>query len=61
MTSSLVGSEMCIRDRRCPAELRKFLKSHKHQQAVAGAEAGARTAVGAANCLLYTSDAADDM
>eukprot|EP00975_Prorocentrum_lima_P051324 10750288-Prorocentrum_lima.AAC.1 len=60
MTSSLVGSEMCIRDsrgqratdlpdRRCARESRsgslgKILRAHAQ-----------------CACLLYTSDAADDM
>eukprot|EP00969_Alexandrium_andersonii_P012155 530012-Alexandrium_andersonii.AAC.1 len=60
MSASLVGSEMCIRDSRryaaiygcgsCPA---------KHKNG-----GGARAAVAAevaTGCLLYTSDAADDM
>eukprot|EP00975_Prorocentrum_lima_P034887 7331373-Prorocentrum_lima.AAC.1 len=60
MTSSLVGSEMCIRDRKkiCPfhsrpggcchgdkCKLEHSSQSEKQQKA----------------CLLYTSDAADDM
>eukprot|EP00975_Prorocentrum_lima_P013728 2919839-Prorocentrum_lima.AAC.1 len=61
MTSSLVGSEMCIRDR-ATAPLALSL-------ADAGV-AGRRRERGASNhcwncdvssCLLYTSDAADDM
>eukprot|EP00969_Alexandrium_andersonii_P300621 13290537-Alexandrium_andersonii.AAC.1 len=61
MSASLVGSEMCIRDRRwrrhlgvsggaaAAAPLVRAEKCSKH--------CGARLRV----CLLYTSDAADDM
>eukprot|EP00975_Prorocentrum_lima_P022589 4754398-Prorocentrum_lima.AAC.1 len=60
MTSSLVGSEMCIRDRCVTAR-------HWPVEAVPGrmqARDGARGCAAAAKiraCLLYTSDAADDM
>eukprot|EP00969_Alexandrium_andersonii_P323401 14288546-Alexandrium_andersonii.AAC.1 len=60
MSASLVGSEMCIRDR-CPASpclhaleagarrpAQRFGQSH-------------RQSGGPHSCLLYTSDAADDM
>eukprot|EP00975_Prorocentrum_lima_P057406 12040649-Prorocentrum_lima.AAC.1 len=60
MTSSLVGSEMCIRDRKnvCPDE-------HGHRQRLAdrtgaGGGGGGRC-TSKCVCLLYTSDAADDM
>eukprot|EP00975_Prorocentrum_lima_P004235 919867-Prorocentrum_lima.AAC.1 len=61
MTSSLVGSEMCIRDRlittsSCPEKhqlLQQVLEQAKAMLVVT--EALTRT------CLLYTSDAADDM
>eukprot|EP00975_Prorocentrum_lima_P038415 8075190-Prorocentrum_lima.AAC.1 len=60
MTSSLVGSEMCIRDRHSPLwhdkrtiELIKRGKMHVHEIA--------RRAKDKKGCLLYTSDAADDM
>eukprot|EP00975_Prorocentrum_lima_P019595 4124863-Prorocentrum_lima.AAC.1 len=60
MTSSLVGSEMCIRDRKgiihtmkqqlntfkLPSSLKKEITAQHDKQEV---------------CLLYTSDAADDM
>eukprot|EP00975_Prorocentrum_lima_P029901 6274221-Prorocentrum_lima.AAC.1 len=61
MTSSLVGSEMCIRDRDKKEKLGKRLlrtsaKRTEHQ------EQSLLEAVGKnATCLLYTSDAADDM
>eukprot|EP00975_Prorocentrum_lima_P055461 11629305-Prorocentrum_lima.AAC.1 len=61
MTSSLVGSEMCIRDRQLfpPGKLpdltcvlRAFPKTRFRRGCVAHRSA---------TCLLYTSDAADDM
>eukprot|EP00969_Alexandrium_andersonii_P014138 616415-Alexandrium_andersonii.AAC.1 len=60
MSASLVGSEMCIRDRRRSA-------SHRQSRTVPGfpgrlqrclASAASQTHL---RCLLYTSDAADDM
>eukprot|EP00969_Alexandrium_andersonii_P023918 1043971-Alexandrium_andersonii.AAC.1 len=60
MSASLVGSEMCIRDR--------YLASPAPQPcaavcgaAAAGSRAQHRVAAGCGACLLYTSDAADDM
>eukprot|EP00975_Prorocentrum_lima_P022694 4777659-Prorocentrum_lima.AAC.1 len=60
MTSSLVGSEMCIRDRRSsfpggqqqvvPNEWKDTLDVHQKQHLTK-----------CLHCLLYTSDAADDM
>eukprot|EP00969_Alexandrium_andersonii_P200472 8855215-Alexandrium_andersonii.AAC.1 len=61
MSASLVGSEMCIRDRYPPARkgdspLRGQQKAKKaHQQSSNGRKVVLQT------CLLYTSDAADDM
>eukprot|EP00969_Alexandrium_andersonii_P187862 8301038-Alexandrium_andersonii.AAC.1 len=60
MSASLVGSEMCIRDRRpwCP--------DLPHGEGP-GFHRGERTSMKASGdvrvwpCLLYTSDAADDM
>eukprot|EP00975_Prorocentrum_lima_P027284 5733460-Prorocentrum_lima.AAC.1 len=61
MTSSLVGSEMCIRDsyisgrpggKRCPAGE----PVHRQPPCRNDAEQSQRLC-----CLLYTSDAADDM
>eukprot|EP00975_Prorocentrum_lima_P013979 2970288-Prorocentrum_lima.AAC.1 len=60
MTSSLVGSEMCIRDSKrigaaftTPMEPMGFYPENQYAKAfVAGNIRG---------CLLYTSDAADDM
>eukprot|EP00969_Alexandrium_andersonii_P212334 9376407-Alexandrium_andersonii.AAC.1 len=61
MSASLVGSEMCIRDSSL---------HHRHRWQTAGASLASRwhttssAPVGrslAGTCLLYTSDAADDM
>eukprot|EP00969_Alexandrium_andersonii_P048996 2149189-Alexandrium_andersonii.AAC.1 len=60
MSASLVGSEMCIRDSACGPRLGGRTRS--------GAPLGPGTAESALEgparllvCLLYTSDAADDM
>eukprot|EP00969_Alexandrium_andersonii_P019187 837872-Alexandrium_andersonii.AAC.1 len=61
MSASLVGSEMCIRDRHttmpeCWAELHEeVLEEPPPSTPRGGAERGDNA------CLLYTSDAADDM
>eukprot|EP00975_Prorocentrum_lima_P037003 7788336-Prorocentrum_lima.AAC.1 len=61
MTSSLVGSEMCIRDRYVSAPL------HLSHAPTASAVTANPTQKGKGKCnkfltcLLYTSDAADDM
>eukprot|EP00975_Prorocentrum_lima_P029975 6288443-Prorocentrum_lima.AAC.1 len=61
MTSSLVGSEMCIRDRA------RVLRLASKECLVAVSTPRALTALTKAGhccltgCLLYTSDAADDM
>eukprot|EP00969_Alexandrium_andersonii_P095692 4226817-Alexandrium_andersonii.AAC.1 len=60
MSASLVGSEMCIRDR-CPTAP---LGAAKRLSALLGAARRRSAPLGAArrrSCLLYTSDAADDM
>eukprot|EP00975_Prorocentrum_lima_P049762 10415035-Prorocentrum_lima.AAC.1 len=60
MTSSLVGSEMCIRDR-CKT-WQVMLRPHPTNSSalpVRGVLAGPTPAP--SPCLLYTSDAADDM
>eukprot|EP00975_Prorocentrum_lima_P004382 949871-Prorocentrum_lima.AAC.1 len=60
MTSSLVGSEMCIRDRvmvtsaRSPWQAGSAERSGEHGRA-------SSTEWHSSFCLLYTSDAADDM
>eukprot|EP00975_Prorocentrum_lima_P036895 7765438-Prorocentrum_lima.AAC.1 len=60
MTSSLVGSEMCIRDRiypgDCPLAIQRLVQMGKRRVAREWATIRCTRA-----CLLYTSDAADDM
>eukprot|EP00975_Prorocentrum_lima_P002948 650250-Prorocentrum_lima.AAC.1 len=60
MTSSLVGSEMCIRDRNTLGWLGVSVGVASR---LMGGRAGRRTSCGRwkKTCLLYTSDAADDM
>eukprot|EP00975_Prorocentrum_lima_P036910 7768680-Prorocentrum_lima.AAC.1 len=60
MTSSLVGSEMCIRDRDVVSAPGAGVSSMAGT-AGEGAEAPPSTGKGRRGCLLYTSDAADDM
>eukprot|EP00975_Prorocentrum_lima_P018871 3974587-Prorocentrum_lima.AAC.1 len=60
MTSSLVGSEMCIRDRACTARLPMRRSSAEFLTYFGELLAWAREAM-TRTCLLYTSDAADDM
>eukprot|EP00969_Alexandrium_andersonii_P326226 14414315-Alexandrium_andersonii.AAC.1 len=61
MSASLVGSEMCIRDRIRDLH-EKYRETHPagasgtHFEAVPGPAEARRW-----SCLLYTSDAADDM
>eukprot|EP00969_Alexandrium_andersonii_P055463 2443877-Alexandrium_andersonii.AAC.1 len=61
MSASLVGSEMCIRDRRRTefAVLHAFTKVQLRAARVLGD--GSRCPPAQTACLLYTSDAADDM
>eukprot|EP00969_Alexandrium_andersonii_P132361 5852602-Alexandrium_andersonii.AAC.1 len=61
MSASLVGSEMCIRDsarasRFAFARARAGAHARAHARTRARARSGQRE-----RCLLYTSDAADDM
>eukprot|EP00975_Prorocentrum_lima_P047610 9951351-Prorocentrum_lima.AAC.1 len=61
MTSSLVGSEMCIRDSRRPTT-----PCHGRLDGIRGGSHGLKRTSQLATlwvrtCLLYTSDAADDM
>eukprot|EP00975_Prorocentrum_lima_P042706 8968982-Prorocentrum_lima.AAC.1 len=61
MTSSLVGSEMCIRDRvRFRRPIDNMLESSKLSSMVDNTE-GKNAGTRIISCLLYTSDAADDM
>eukprot|EP00969_Alexandrium_andersonii_P040879 1792061-Alexandrium_andersonii.AAC.1 len=61
MSASLVGSEMCIRDR-CHGERLHMWRWERLIHSVYG-EDWMQGALGkeAWDCLLYTSDAADDM
>eukprot|EP00975_Prorocentrum_lima_P041299 8676516-Prorocentrum_lima.AAC.1 len=60
MTSSLVGSEMCIRDRPIiEGNCKEDFLAEQAKHLLAGPE-GRRVAE-FRDCLLYTSDAADDM
>eukprot|EP00969_Alexandrium_andersonii_P210166 9283886-Alexandrium_andersonii.AAC.1 len=58
MSASLVGSEMCIRDRS------RLVRFHPKRSALLGACPSAWVAMlpaaALSSCLLYTSDAADD-
>eukprot|EP00975_Prorocentrum_lima_P028446 5977725-Prorocentrum_lima.AAC.1 len=60
MTSSLVGSEMCIRDRQQnaqPQQTKSPTKNHRHEPPPHNTDQTNNIIT----CLLYTSDAADDM
>eukprot|EP00969_Alexandrium_andersonii_P155881 6892099-Alexandrium_andersonii.AAC.1 len=60
MSASLVGSEMCIRDRARPSGGVGFAGSKRTGPSLASATAS-KSAHWLRTCLLYTSDAADDM
>eukprot|EP00975_Prorocentrum_lima_P011377 2419273-Prorocentrum_lima.AAC.1 len=61
MTSSLVGSEMCIRDRPT-GMLVDLLSVSTPDQYSTRRDFGGRASIATPlSCLLYTSDAADDM
>eukprot|EP00969_Alexandrium_andersonii_P341904 15113014-Alexandrium_andersonii.AAC.1 len=60
MSASLVGSEMCIRDRLKPTSV-VCGASRAWQRSQAGESLITRIASALTRCLLYTSDAADDM
>eukprot|EP00969_Alexandrium_andersonii_P004496 193525-Alexandrium_andersonii.AAC.1 len=61
MSASLVGSEMCIRDSQ-RGQLRREPVLRAEAPSVEGREDAAAGLRGLArHCLLYTSDAADDM
>eukprot|EP00969_Alexandrium_andersonii_P325449 14380336-Alexandrium_andersonii.AAC.1 len=61
MSASLVGSEMCIRDRRHP--ILRTAAGCFRLPPVSSVRPAARglARTGTQACLLYTSDAADDM
>eukprot|EP00969_Alexandrium_andersonii_P010828 471486-Alexandrium_andersonii.AAC.1 len=60
MSASLVGSEMCIRDRP-PKPRRAGHFSGPVEAAAKSLQRCCTLAGGRRTCLLYTSDAADDM
>eukprot|EP00969_Alexandrium_andersonii_P203681 9000084-Alexandrium_andersonii.AAC.1 len=60
MSASLVGSEMCIRDRLCAA-YRADSESDAERGCSGGADGRWGSEGAPRSCLLYTSDAADDM
>eukprot|EP00975_Prorocentrum_lima_P056439 11833189-Prorocentrum_lima.AAC.1 len=61
MTSSLVGSEMCIRDSKKAISPRSEKHRQKHMEQLRGQAFFLQHVDLAKGCLLYTSDAADDM
>eukprot|EP00975_Prorocentrum_lima_P005918 1279941-Prorocentrum_lima.AAC.1 len=60
MTSSLVGSEMCIRDRLKEGD-GQLLKAFSHAGTRLNMTNTSYDDMDVKYCLLYTSDAADDM
>eukprot|EP00969_Alexandrium_andersonii_P252598 11163087-Alexandrium_andersonii.AAC.1 len=60
MSASLVGSEMCIRDRDCGSGLGLRSPGLRAQSSDTGSDCQPRLQA-TELCLLYTSDAADDM
>eukprot|EP00969_Alexandrium_andersonii_P209760 9266211-Alexandrium_andersonii.AAC.1 len=60
MSASLVGSEMCIRDSTTRDTQRRAEQERMHARA-AMLGPGPPGAARCPSCLLYTSDAADDM
>eukprot|EP00969_Alexandrium_andersonii_P148638 6570054-Alexandrium_andersonii.AAC.1 len=60
MSASLVGSEMCIRDRPHTTQLARCWV-HKMAFATSAASSQPSPFSQSCRCLLYTSDAADDM
>eukprot|EP00969_Alexandrium_andersonii_P165411 7310097-Alexandrium_andersonii.AAC.1 len=61
MSASLVGSEMCIRDRRHSEAHRDTLRRTEIRTLRPAEIRTRRHAETHCGCLLYTSDAADDM
>eukprot|EP00975_Prorocentrum_lima_P033846 7107143-Prorocentrum_lima.AAC.1 len=61
MTSSLVGSEMCIRDRRISGHMSTSPSNTHKRPGRKPAETKPTNFRTRRTCLLYTSDAADDM
>eukprot|EP00969_Alexandrium_andersonii_P279385 12349604-Alexandrium_andersonii.AAC.1 len=60
MSASLVGSEMCIRDSLSPSHS-PWASSWPQMGFPSASTKAGTTPVLAKSCLLYTSDAADDM
>eukprot|EP00969_Alexandrium_andersonii_P085488 3769066-Alexandrium_andersonii.AAC.1 len=60
MSASLVGSEMCIRDSRALHMVRAARRMHLRAW-LAKPRVDSTIASQQGDCLLYTSDAADDM
>eukprot|EP00969_Alexandrium_andersonii_P003581 154751-Alexandrium_andersonii.AAC.1 len=61
MSASLVGSEMCIRDRSMTVLLARRSSRRACSRACSTVCAAAPPLATLKTCLLYTSDAADDM
>eukprot|EP00975_Prorocentrum_lima_P052297 10956161-Prorocentrum_lima.AAC.1 len=61
MTSSLVGSEMCIRDSICRVSPMAYQERVGPLSFMQARAAYGDKPLKLLNCLLYTSDAADDM
>eukprot|EP00969_Alexandrium_andersonii_P065066 2864533-Alexandrium_andersonii.AAC.1 len=61
MSASLVGSEMCIRDSSGAMAFNGLKKAVAPEDPRETRPRAARTPGSARACLLYTSDAADDM
>eukprot|EP00975_Prorocentrum_lima_P014168 3008855-Prorocentrum_lima.AAC.1 len=61
MTSSLVGSEMCIRDRFIDMLIAQSVRAMNIWFQKPTSKLATYREPGVGSCLLYTSDAADDM
>eukprot|EP00969_Alexandrium_andersonii_P288129 12738095-Alexandrium_andersonii.AAC.1 len=61
MSASLVGSEMCIRDRCCACGSGRRVGCPSLGPPTFGASSTLKAPASRESCLLYTSDAADDM
>eukprot|EP00975_Prorocentrum_lima_P022848 4808219-Prorocentrum_lima.AAC.1 len=61
MTSSLVGSEMCIRDSMLEILEASHIPVYCHACPACLVDVGDSWHILIVSCLLYTSDAADDM
>eukprot|EP00969_Alexandrium_andersonii_P079608 3509772-Alexandrium_andersonii.AAC.1 len=61
MSASLVGSEMCIRDSLGARRACRARRPARCQLGFLGMTGRVHFATSGSSCLLYTSDAADDM